>query len=347
MYDQMPMLIGWDIGGAHLKAALVDERGQAIKVFQLSCPLWKGTTELVSAMQRMLKLMEASDVQHVVTMTGELVDYFPNRQTGVREIKHVVISLLGEEVRFYAGQLGFISAEEVDSNALHIASMNWHASASFVAKHVQDALFIDIGSTTTDLIPVQAKQLMNQATTDADRMASNALIYTGVIRTPLMAIGQKITFREKSYHVAAEHFATSADVYRLLGQLPECVDIAETADGQGKTMSETARRIARMIGYDVDDASMQDWMALAEAFKALQMYQLRQAVMQYTQNNSVVLVGAGVGDFLVKEIATVLECTYLNVIDMIQAEERTTLQNAAICFPAYALACLAIDDGNH
>ncbi|MDX1914493.1 MAG: hydantoinase/oxoprolinase family protein [Methylophilus sp.] len=346
MYDQISMVVGWDIGGAHLKAALVDAQGKAMKVFQLPCPLWKGTHELVSAMQHMLKLMEATNVQHAVTMTGELVDYFPNRQTGVCEIKQVVVDLLGQDVRFYAGSLGFISTEEVNSNALHIASMNWHASASFVAKHVQNALFMDIGSTTTDLIPIQAKLLINQATTDADRMASNELIYTGLIRTPLMAIGQKITFRGRSYHIVAEHFATSADVYRLLVQLPECVDIAETADGQGKTMLETARRIARMIGYDVEDASMLDWIALAEAFKALQMCQLGQAVMQYTQNTPIVLVGAGVGDFLVKELANVLECTYLNVKDMIQAEERTTLQNAAICFPAYALACLVINNGN-
>jgi (4-(4-[2-(gamma-L-glutamylamino)ethyl]phenoxymethyl)furan-2-yl)methanamine synthase len=32
--------------------------------------------------------------------------------------------------------------------------------------------------------------------------------------------------------------------------------MADTADGKGKTMLESARRLARMIGYDVEDKSL-------------------------------------------------------------------------------------------
>jgi probable H4MPT-linked C1 transfer pathway protein len=332
--------IGWDIGGAHLKAALIDEHGVALSVQQLACPLWRGLHELEHAMTEMRLTMQTPEALSLVTMTGELVDLFPNRQTGVCEIAKVVRQQLGVHAKFYGGNAGWIDYNQVDAQAMSIASMNWHASAQYVAQFVEDGLFVDIGSTTTDMIPIRGHQINCVGQTDAQRMAQHALIYTGVVRTPLMALGQTITFKGRTYYLAAEHFATSADVYRMLHQLPIATDLADTADGQGKTDSETARRLARMIGHDMEDCPVSDWVALAKSFKQLQKKLLMQAVLANIRHQRLPLIAAGIGTFLCQELAADLGLPFINVSEYVHAIDAITHQHAVNCFPAYAVARL-------
>jgi (4-(4-[2-(gamma-L-glutamylamino)ethyl]phenoxymethyl)furan-2-yl)methanamine synthase len=334
--------IGWDIGGAHLKAALIDANGVALKVYQLACPLWRGLHELERAITEMRQLLQVSEALSLVTMTGELVDLFPNRQTGVCEIAKVVNKLLGQHVIFYGATAGWINFNNVASQTHAIASMNWHASAQYVAQSVDKGLFIDIGSTTTDMIPVEKTPLASIGQTDAQRMANQALIYTGIVRTPLMALGQTIHFKAKSYYLAAEYFATTADVYRMLQLLPIDVDLADTADGKGKTLPETARRLARMVGHDAEDCAMSDWVDLAQSFKQLQKNILMHAIQTHTYNNSMPIVAAGIGAFLCKELADELGLPCVNVAEYVAAADSQTHQQAVNCFPAYAVARLAL-----
>ena len=44
---------GWDIGGAHLKAAWVDEQGGLAGTGQLATPLWEGLEALEEAVPRL------------------------------------------------------------------------------------------------------------------------------------------------------------------------------------------------------------------------------------------------------------------------------------------------------
>ncbi|WP_020182031.1 hydantoinase/oxoprolinase family protein [Methylotenera sp. 1P/1] len=332
--------IGWDIGGAHIKAALVDAQGLAHQVYQLACPLWRGPQELVQSMAQIQALLP-SNVVSAVTMTGELVDYFPNRHTGVCEIARVVHAQLGADARFYAGETGWLSHTEVESNTGAIASMNWHASAAFIAQTVADGLFVDIGSTTTDVIPIQQHGLLDVGCTDAQRMAHHGLIYTGIVRTPLMALGPTMMFNHRRYYVAAEYFATSADVYRLLEQLPAEVDLAETADGKDRSPLSTARRLARMIGHDVEDATLTDWKTLAQQFKQTQKNLIMTALNAQLTDAIVPIVGVGIGTFLCRELADELQRPFIHGAQLVQAKDATTHQQAVNCFPAYAVARLA------
>jgi (4-(4-[2-(gamma-L-glutamylamino)ethyl]phenoxymethyl)furan-2-yl)methanamine synthase len=333
--------IGWDIGGAHVKAVLVDAQGEAIASIQLPCELWKGLDRLALVMEQVQQAFNADVTNSVVTMTGELVDLFPNRHIGVCEIAQLVIQQLNHEPMFYASRSGFVPYDDVSAHTSEIASMNWHASAQYVSHHVKNALFVDIGSTTADMIPIIDNQLCNLGYSDAERMANNELVYTGVVRTPLMAVAQQVEFKQQHYHVAAEYFATIADVYRLLSQLPIQNDLADTADGQDKSALASARRIARMIGHDFEDASMFDWIALAKQFKHQHIEQLKQAMSQHLKNKQLTVVGAGAGVFLVEEIAQLSHCPYISVESLIKAVDTATLQQTITCFPAYAVARLA------
>jgi probable H4MPT-linked C1 transfer pathway protein len=362
-------IIGWDVGGAHLKAALLDTKGKLQHVVQVPCALWRGLSELEAAVDEVLGIFQVSSQFHAITMTGELVDLFPNRQTGVQAISQVMEAKLnGAKLfyaggQFYAGALhadfsGFVTADQVSQHWQHIASANWLASAGYVAHRLQQinstqhALLVDIGSTTTDLILLEDNQPVCKGFTDASRMQTQELVYTGVVRTPLMAVAQEIRFEQQMTSVAAEYFATTADVYRLTGDLLAEDDMADTADGKEKTLLASARRIARMIGHDVDDAPMDAWARLAQEFKSQQMVRLQEVIKKQLCNYKVQqmqtfsIIGAGVGSFLVKEIATAMNIHYLGVAELIELNANSATETgrwASNCLPAFAVAKLAYD----
>ncbi len=68
-----------------------------------------------------------------------------------------------------------------------------------------------------------------------------------------MAIVNKIFCDGQWQNIAAESFSTMADIYRLTGELNELNDMMPTADGAGKTSCDSARRLVRMIGLDLED----------------------------------------------------------------------------------------------
>ena len=351
----MSKFIGWDIGGAHLKAALLDGSGEVLQVLQLPCQLWKGLDQLEKAINNTLQAfkIEPSGASHAVTMTGELVDLFANRHEGVMEISKLAAKLLGKNTLFYAAQdnnnHGFVALERVSALTPHIASTNWHASASVLAMHVSDALFIDIGSTTTDIVAIEAGKLVDNGLSDASRMRADTLVYTGVVRTPVMALAQKLSFEGMEINVAAEYFATMADVYRLTGELLPEYDMSDTADGKGKTELESALRLARMIGHDVESKPIEAWKALAKTCKTLQMNQISAAVAKHLKPN-MMIIGAGAGSFLVQQIAHQLNCAYQPISmqltglpwsALVQGHILISTHDLEVCFSAFAVALLA------
>jgi probable H4MPT-linked C1 transfer pathway protein len=214
-------------------------------------------------------------------------------------------------------------------------------------------LLIDIGSTTADFVAIQDGQPICQSFTDATRMQTEELVYSGVIRTPLMALSQTITFNDQPTTLAAEYFATMADVYRLTGDLQEADDMADTADGKPKTPLASARRLARMIGRDVEDAPLTDWVELAHAFKRVQLERLSNAAQQHIKRfedaSDVVILGAGAGSFLAAEIAKACNLSYQDSTALLQNLSAANLVSstnlahwANVCLPAYAVAFLAL-----
>jgi (4-(4-[2-(gamma-L-glutamylamino)ethyl]phenoxymethyl)furan-2-yl)methanamine synthase len=332
--------IGWDIGGAHLKAVLLED-GKVVRVTQISCELWRGLDKLEAAINKVLATFDAKDARHAVTMTGELVDLFMNRREGVLAISTLASHLLGKQAQFYTAGDGFIGIEGVFTHAERIASANWHASASLLAKYVKNALFVDVGSTTTDIVPIVDGKVKLDASSDAQRMANDTLIYTGVVRTPVMALAQKLPFDGAKTNVAAEYFATMADVYRLTGNLLPKNDMTETADGKGKTVLESARRLARMVGHDVENRSLEAWITLAEACKNLQIAQIKMAASKHLLP-SMSIMGAGAGVFLVNAVADQLRVSSLTIADVLKMDLNDEL---SLCFPAYAVARLAWLEG--
>ena len=338
-------VIGWDIGGAHIKAAVL-KGGRIQHVEQQACPLWKGIEYLHSAVNAILDRIATLPTLHAVTMTGELVDCFESRRHGVDAIIAAMQQLLPHaDLAIYAGNRGFLSPADLmaDDYPL-IASANWLASAALTASKIKAALMVDIGSTTTDIILLDQHHVMATGYTDYQRLVSGELLYTGVVRTAVMALCREAEFRGQTMGLMAEYFATMADVYRLTGELPLEHDQTETADGQDKSLTASAIRLSRMTGYEFDSSEWPIWHDFAQQLRQQHLEQIETACLRqlqrHVQREQVILVGAGVGRFLLPTIAQHLGLQYQDFTALISSENQGWLDSGD-CAPAAAVAYLA------
>ncbi|MGZ8143766.1 MAG: hydantoinase/oxoprolinase family protein [Methylosarcina sp.] len=339
--------IGWDIGGAHVKAAIADDSGGILGIFQEPCLLWQGMERLENAVNRIEKHLPMGHHRHAVTMTGELVDLFPHRGDGVKQIVNAMKNLFPEsDIRIYAGNHGFLRAGEIDARYYEvIASANWLASASHAARKLGNGLFIDIGSTTTDILLLHQSQVLAEGYTDYQRLISQELIYTGIVRTAVMALTQTAIDQGRTIGLMAEYFATMADVYRVTGELDERHDQCDTADGAEKTVMASARRLSRMIGCDFNPEELPRWRQFAENLRGQQLHKIQLGCeKQLSRRNPAEngpFIGAGIGRFLVRQLAHSMGYDYLDFSDLFEKRAPETGLTAADCAPAAAVASLA------
>jgi len=341
-------IIGWDVGGAHIKLAVVTPEGRVVQVIQQPCPLWKGLNYLQQQVEQIKQQLPVTHYCHVITMTGELVDLFNHRIQGVEQIIQQMKSALpGCKLKFFVGNQTFLSAEKIQpEHYLSIASVNWLATASWAANQLQQGLLLDIGSTTTDILVLANQQVQTIGLTDYERLASAELVYTGIVRTAVMAVAQTTYFEGQQIGLMAEYFATMADVYRLTGYLNEAHDQTETADGAEKTELASARRLARMIGCDFCQTELNRWRQFAFNLKDQQKHIIQSACRRQLSRHLIstqdYFIGAGIGRFLVKEIARDLGYPYLDFNDLVRCKMSDSAVNCADCAPAVAVALLAM-----
>jgi probable H4MPT-linked C1 transfer pathway protein len=338
----MSVVIGWDIGGVHLKAARA-ENGRVLDAVQVPSPLRFGLARLADAFAQ-AKAAVGLAPRHAVTMTAELADTFASRQEGVAQLTTIATQELGGDIQLYAGRAGFVAAAQAKDHALDIASANWHASAALVGHLQKTALLIDLGSTTTDIIPIGQGRIAARGYTDAERLASGELIYTGLVRGFVMATAHRAPFAGQWTALINENFANMADVYRIVGTLPEGVDQMATTDGRDKTFAASCARLARMVGRDAADASEAQWRELAGWFAEAQIRAITDGAMlvlsQAELDPEAAIVGAGIGTAVVDEVARRLGRPYIGFADLIDAAPQVR-ERAAQCGPAAALAALA------
>lgn len=368
-------VFGWDIGGAHVKAALC-QAGRVVDAMQWACPLWQGLAQLdpvlQAALQRWPQLQQPASL-HALTMSGEMVDAFAQREDGVQAIcQHLARALAPATVRIYAGdggdadstgRSGWCSPAQAQQHWAAVASANWLATARHLAlasppgRGAGAGVLVDIGSTTTDLIAFAHGRVLTSARSDHERLAGGELVYQGVARTPLCALGPALPWRGRLAPLMNEFFATTADVYRLTGELDPAHDLHPTADQGAKDLPATRQRLARMLGLDARDASIPEWQALAQAWRARQLQDLATALQQVltlhglAPGSGLQLVQAGCGEFLVPALAAALQAPgHPGALMEVSRYARWALQPAAadpglltrvqVAAPAVAVAAL-------
>lgn len=334
----MQTVIGWDVGGAHVKAVRI-ERTNVVRAVQRACPLWQGVDRLVPTLAALRAELGAADI-HAATMTGELADVFVDRRAGVVAITTALEQAVAPgKLLLYAGRRGFVVPSLVADHVQDIASANWHASAALAARK-GDGLFVDIGSTTTDIVPVRGGQVCARGHTDIERLACGELVYTGMTRSPLIALAARAPFAGAWTALAAEHFASTADVHRILGTLDEVADQMDSADGRPKTVEASRARLARMIGGDAADGCDAQWHALAAWFAEMQLRRIHDGALLVLSRAGLTadapVIAAGIGGVLVRRLAERLGRRCVPFVD-------SAIAWVDACAPAVAVGLLAAD----
>jgi (4-(4-[2-(gamma-L-glutamylamino)ethyl]phenoxymethyl)furan-2-yl)methanamine synthase len=336
----MSVVIGWDIGGVHLKAVRA-ENGRIVKAAQYASPLRAGTERLLEAFAQARDEMGRAE-RNVVTMTGELADTFQSRADGVEQLAMLAAREL-DGMSIYAGPGGYVRPEDARSHCAEIASANWHAAATLVGKRLSDAVLIDFGSTTTDIIPIARGKVAARGYTDAERLAAGELVYTGLVRGFVMATAERAPLRGSWLPLINENFATMADVHRILGTLPAGADMMVTADGREKTIEASCARLARMVGCDASDADDTAWHRLAQWFAEAQTRTITDATMLVMSACTMApapVVAAGIGLTVIAEVTRRLRCACTSFHELFDVAPEARV-GVCHCAPAAALAWLA------
>jgi (4-(4-[2-(gamma-L-glutamylamino)ethyl]phenoxymethyl)furan-2-yl)methanamine synthase len=344
-------ILGLDIGGANLKAATPDKRAVSVPF-----PLWKQPDKLPTALADLVaKFPDAEEL--AVTMTGELCDCFETKRDGVHAIIKAVRGVSGgRRIRVWSTDGAFVDSEQAKQNHMRVAAANWHALATFAGRYAQNrpGLLIDVGSTTTDVVPLLDGSPIPRAITDRERMRASELIYTGARRTPVCAVLGSM--------VAAEFFATAQDAYLLLGKVVENPADTDTADGRPATRPFAHARMARMIGGDAETVALEDATSLAGEVRSKQLRLIEYGIngalthlgtlTRRAKRTPVAFVVSGSGEFITCDLLTgdfaclaELPSTQHRRVDL---ENVLSLTNAlggmvSACAPAYAVAVLATE----
>ena len=279
--------LGWDIGGSNTKVCCL--RNQRVEGI-LSRPFEVRTApdQLVSVLRTLAVEVaggEKADV-HAVTMTAELSRNFQSKAEGVAFVRAALTEAFpGETIVVFTVDGEFVRNDRM-ADPLAIASANWMATARMVAAvSTDDLLMIDMGSTTTDIIPIVGGRVVATGRTDPERLASGELVYSGVVRTPVEALAHDVQIHDTTYGLAAEGFATSGDVYVWRGELTEDAYSGETADGQPAMRKHAGIRLRRALCAD-EATFPEPWVdGLAEALAHAQESRLTAAMARIRQRH--------------------------------------------------------------
>lgn len=350
------MVIGIDVGGANIKYWSSLNRALARRF-----PLWKFPERLSETIVDDLRQLLSAETSTsaptsdppgtrrpvtrerspsggdplalAVTMTGELADCFASRRAGVLSIRDQVVRAASMlkigSVAFYGTDGDFHSSDAVADQPGLIASANWHALASHVAAEFPTAtLLIDLGSTTTDLIPLDHGRVATAATTDHQRLREGSLVYVGCRRTPVCALVDSVRFRGDRCAVMNEVFATIDDACLWAGTVPPDADDFDTADQGPRTIAAAGRRLARMIGLDAEEMAAAELDHLADQVLEAAVAKIEPRLA--TLDRGGLAVVAGHGNELLRDRLS---------IPMVYLSDRWG-SDAARCAPSRAIAML-------
>ena len=329
--------LGIDIGGAHIKTVGLDEKKKIIFVSQEQCLLWRDTKLLENYFKKINNLF--TKVKCGITMTGELCDYFKSRKHGVKSILKVSQKLKFNTF-FFTNKSSFFLKK---SSHTSIASMNWLATGKFLETKIKDALIIDFGSTTTDLIIIKNNKVQNKFYTDFDRMNNNELIYSGLTRTPTSFLTNSIDIKNKKYYLSAEFFSNTADLYRIKKILPPNSDIFESADGRSKSTNNSLNRLARNFCLDYERKNLKFLNIATQKLINIQIENVfkksKQLMKTHKIKSKIPIVVCGIGKDIFHERAHKKKCKVIDFSSFLSGKKGMKLK-ASFHAPATSCAIL-------
>ncbi len=334
------VILGFDIGGANIKVATSDGN----YAHSLPFPMWSLHNQLATAISSLIaEYQKAHGVPRAmaVTMTGELADGFKSKCDGVTSICNAVIEGAADTdtVLFYETGGKWCRADEAANRWDKLAASNWYAMADHCRRLLPNGIhiLIDIGTTTTDIIPLADGEILANGVDDTTRLQRGELVYCGIERASLSSIVSSLLIDGTTTPIARERFATTLDTFLITGELPEQPEYIETADSKPATRRAAHRRMARLICQCPESLSAKQAEQIAQQTRDAIVQLLSSAYQQVTSQigspiNSIIAVGQG--DFLIADFTDDLPVQHLRDL------HPDSSQNLARIGPAFAVAVL-------
>jgi probable H4MPT-linked C1 transfer pathway protein len=336
-------VLGWDIGGANLKAVLLESRQpDVVRLRARSVPLAMEheSANLATTLRRIAHELRTGTVIHAITMTAELSQAFRTKREGVGYVLDALAEAFpGESLHVYTVDGEFVDPTEAIGRPHEVAASNWAATARYVAIQEPTCVLLDIGTTTTDIIPLVGGELAAIGRTDPERLLSGELVYTGALRTPVEAIAPSVPLWGGRCPLAAEGFALMGDVYLWLGTLDASDYTVATPDGRPRTREFAGERLARAVCADAEMLDEPEVGAIARALAEAQVAHVEAALRRVVARHQWLrkAVVTGLGDFIATEAARRLG------LEVSLLSER--MGDAARTAPAAAVAWLLANTG--
>jgi len=320
-------VLGLDIGGANTKAAFIKTKDDTVKDHRTSLeyfPIWKsGNDQLPMLLEKLKKrLTNSTALDGVgVTITAELSDAYWTKKEGIHHVLNCVTEVFGDAPTFVLDvEANLLSVKDARREPLKVASANWAATGWMISQLIKNCIVVDVGSTTTSIIPVINGKIAAEGRTDLEKLQNGELVYSGALRTNVATIVNGIPIRGMIASVSSERFAQSGDVHLILDNIRKEEYTAETCDGRGKTRREAMARLARVVCADTDMLNEQEILAMAKFVYDRQVEQITGGLKQVyerikplLQEKTIVVTGLG-RNFLARKAAE--KAGFDSIVDM-------------------------------
>ncbi len=342
------LTIGLDIGGAYTKIAVLRVKEENTEILNITSdyfPFWKCKDQFPQYIRARLpggeKLMG-------ITMTAELADCFPSKGGGVKHILNSIGSIARTLVLDASAK--FIDVETALAFPLRVAASNWTAAPLLISKYMSDALFIDVGSTTTDVVPVLGGGISVVGKNDLERLMEGELIYTGALRTNLATITGSVPVKGRQAFVSSEYFSIAADVHLILNHIRQEDYSCDTPDGKGKTREDASRRMARLVCADMSMLDEEDIRYIADCIHKKQVEQIQMGLLKVIQrqdmakNTPVILAGIG-ARFLGKDSVELFFSDVRYFEEFVKEKTGLSAEKISMAAPAFSIALILAQEG--
>ena len=336
----MVKVLGLDIGGANTKATYiktdkgtVNEQRTALEYF----PIWKDRKGQLPRVLEKLK-QKVSDSMVLdgvgVTITAELSDAYMTKKEGINHVLDCVTKVFADVPTFVLDvEIKMLTVKDAWMEPLKVASANWAATGWMISQLIKNCIIVDVGSTTTSIIPVINGKVESIGRTDLEKLQNGELVYTGSLRTNVAAIVDAIPVKGKMTRVSSELFAQSGDVHLILYNIAQKDYTAETCDGRGKTRKEAVARLARVVCADTDMLNEQEIVGMAKFLYERQVEQVAERKQSSQGGKMAVVTGLG-RNFLARKAAE--KVGFKQIIDM----QELVGTEAAIVSPSVGVALM-------